>query len=187
MTYRRFYLQSAILFTVLTLMSSVAFAETPDECAARLDLDIRVTTFAEATAWYEQVLRECAPEEGAGEGMTRLTIEELQTLANTNCSIVYFEARTMDDVLILPRLFDGSMKLHWRHDIAGDWQELQAGELQILTGGGVSDQFTPFWIPIDEPIIGAGVHQFELRTRAGADKFEIMETWGALYLVDINC
>ena len=187
MTYQRFILRVAIVLTVLTLMTSVALAETPDECAARLDLDIRVGTIADAINWYHQVMRECVQDEGAGEGILRLTLSESQTLPNTNCSVSYFEAATFDDVLVLPRLFEGSIKLHWRHGIAGEWQAMVQGEIGIIKGGDKHDQYRPFELPNGNVIIGAGAHQFELRTRNGADKFELLETWPAAYLVDIDC
>lgn len=175
---------SILLFALLSLMSSVALAETPDECAARLDLDIRVTSLAQATAWYEQVMRECAPVEGAGEGMQLLEINTPVTLSITGCRVYYFEAVPLDNIEVVPRVFNGSVKIHWRHGLAGEWQELQRGEIGIVKGGGTSDQFTPY----DKPLpLGAGNHQFEIRTRDGADNIEILETWGALYLLDIHC
>ena len=173
-----------VLATIMIFaFNSIVFAETPDECASRLDLDIRVETFAQATAWYEQVQRECAqPPEG--EGLLRLELDKTTILPVTNCSIYYGEARTWDDVWLVPRLFEGSIKLHTRHGVAGDWTELIEGEIRTVTGGDEYNQFTAF----DKPeTLGAGLHQFELRTRSGADKFEIMETWGALYLIDIKC
>ncbi len=50
------------LTAVLTLLSSIAHAETPDECAARLDQSIAVTTYAAAAEWWSRVERECAPQ-----------------------------------------------------------------------------------------------------------------------------
>lgn len=177
-----------LLTLALPAISTAAQADTPDECAARLDLDIRVTTYAEAITWIEQVLRECAPQEGAGEGITRLELSTSLSLTNAKCTVYYFEGNTADTVYMIPRLFTGSIKLHWRHGIAGDWTELQQDEIIVLKGGGVNDQVTPYRLPGKAVMpAGAGIHQFELRTRHGVDKFEIMETWGAAYLIDIDC
>ena len=179
-------MKTLLLIALLALAAAApAAAETPDQCAERLDLDIRVASIAAATAWYEQVMRECAPDQPGAEGTLRLTLRAQATLPVTGCTVYYHEARASENnIIIVPRLFHGSIKLHWRHGIAGDWTTVTASEIQIVTGGGVSDQFTPFMDPL---IKGAGNHQFELRTRAGADKFEIFETWGALYLADIYC
>ena len=68
-----------------------------------------------------------------------------------------------------------------------EWTELKPGALQIVEGSGTDDQFQPYWIPPKNPIVGAGLHQFEIRTRAGAEKIESLETWAALYLIDIVC
>ena len=187
MIYPRFIISVATVLTLLTLISGIALAETPDECAARLDLDIRVGSIAEATAWYERVMRECVQDEGAGEGVLRLALDEAQTLPNTDCRVGYSEASTFDDVVMLPRLITGSIKLHWRHDIAGEWEAMERGETVVVAGGDQDDQVYPYSLPDGNFPIGAGAHQFELRTRAGADKFEIMETWGAAYLIDIYC
>jgi len=168
---------------LLALLSAIVAAETPDQCAARLDLDIRVETFAQATAWYEQVQRECATEP-EGEGLLRLELETPTTLTVTECLVWYGEATNFDDVYIYPRVFQGNAKMHWRHGHAGKWQQLQQGAIQIVTGGGPEGQFIPFEWP---EIIGGGFHQFELRTRDGADKFEILETWAAFYILDIYC
>ena len=47
---------------LLALLSAIVAAETPDECAARLDQSIAIRTFEAAANWWAQVERECAPE-----------------------------------------------------------------------------------------------------------------------------
>ena len=52
-----------LLFLALfTLLAAPALAETPDECAARLDRDIAITSYEEAAGWWAQVEKECAAE-----------------------------------------------------------------------------------------------------------------------------
>lgn len=50
------------LIGLLALLSAIVVAETPDECAARLDQSIAIRTYDEAAEWWAQVERECAPE-----------------------------------------------------------------------------------------------------------------------------
>ena len=50
--------------------------ETQDECASRLDGDIRISTYADALLWIQQFERECTMPT-LGEGETRLTHEEV--------------------------------------------------------------------------------------------------------------
>ena len=54
-----------LLFALLTLLATLAMAqtETPDECAARLDANVRVDTIAEAIDWLARVMSECVPVE----------------------------------------------------------------------------------------------------------------------------
>ncbi len=47
---------------ILMLIASIASAETPDECATRLDQSIAITTYDEAAAWWAQVEQECGIE-----------------------------------------------------------------------------------------------------------------------------
>ena len=54
------------LIGLLALLSAIVAAETPDECAARLDQSIAIRTYEEAADWWAQVQRECAPEPSAG-------------------------------------------------------------------------------------------------------------------------
>lgn len=173
------------LFTLLAVPAMAQTAETPDECAARLDIDIRVGSIAAAYDWIAQVERECIQDEGAGEGMLRLELLEGVTLPNTNCLVILNELQGQDEVNIYPRVWRSSIKLHHRAGLAGDWTAMQAGVARVLEGGGIEAQFTPYHLPGETLITGAGLHQFEVRTRKGADKFEIMETWGAFYALEI--
>ena len=69
-----------------------------------------------------------------------------------------------------------TFKLYWRHGITGEWQRIQESQ---------HDEETMIY---QEPIImGSGLHQFEIRTRDGADIFAIMETWPMTYLMGILC
>ena len=47
---------------LLVLLTAAVGAETPDQCAARLDQSIAIRTYDEAAEWWAQVQRECAPE-----------------------------------------------------------------------------------------------------------------------------
>ncbi len=55
-------LLTTVFLAILLLAASTAAAETPDECAARLDQTIAVTSFQEAANWWKQVERECTPD-----------------------------------------------------------------------------------------------------------------------------
>ncbi|MDE2820295.1 MAG: hypothetical protein OXI40_11250 [Chloroflexota bacterium] len=50
------------LIGLLALLSAIVAAETPDECAARLDQSTAIRTYDEAADWWAQVVRECAPQ-----------------------------------------------------------------------------------------------------------------------------
>ena len=172
-----------LLLAALPLMSGVAQVETPDECAARLDDEIEVRSIAEATNWYEQVMRECV--EAEGEGILRLAIDLHVTLPNTGCEAGYTEHSWSGDGSFQLRsaLWLGStnsIKLHWRHGSDGEWEALERGE--ILNETYIFYVRESGYSPRE-----AGLHQFELRPREGADKFEIMETWSALYILLIIC
>ena len=185
-----------LLLAALPLMSGVAQVETPDQCAARLDDEIEVRSIVEATNWYEQVMRECV--EAEGEGMLRLSHDEPERLPNTGCGVAYVESKKFEAVgegwvQLLPIFPDpiesGSIKLHWRHGRDGEWQALESFEMPddpstfyVRDRDRVAGFFSSENIPT-----GAGLHQFELRTRKGADKFEIMETRPAHYIVVFVC
>ncbi len=47
---------------LLAMLSAIVAAETPDECAARLDQSIAIRTYDEAADWWARVERECAPQ-----------------------------------------------------------------------------------------------------------------------------
>lgn len=47
------------VIAILTLVSIFASAETPDECAARLDREFAISSYDEAAEWWEQVQRDC--------------------------------------------------------------------------------------------------------------------------------
>ena len=47
---------------LLALFSAIVAAETPDECAARLDQSIAISSYDEAADWWARVERECAPQ-----------------------------------------------------------------------------------------------------------------------------
>lgn len=50
------------VIALLALVSSIASAETPDECAARLDQSIAIKTYQQAEDWWATVQRECEPQ-----------------------------------------------------------------------------------------------------------------------------
>ncbi len=54
-----------LLFALLMLAAAPTLVqvETPDECAARLDANVRVNTIAEAIDWLDRVMSECLPDE----------------------------------------------------------------------------------------------------------------------------
>lgn len=51
-----------LLIAALLLITSFTSAETPDECAARLDRTIAVNSYEEAARWWAQVEQECVTE-----------------------------------------------------------------------------------------------------------------------------
>lgn len=54
-----------LLFALFALLAAPTLGqiETPDECAARLDANVRVDTIAEAIDWLDRVMSECVPVE----------------------------------------------------------------------------------------------------------------------------
>ena len=48
-----------IVIGLLAFLASTARAETPDECAARLDREIAIRSYTAAAEWWEQVQRDC--------------------------------------------------------------------------------------------------------------------------------
>lgn len=48
-----------IVIALLALLANTAWAETPDECAARLDREIAIRSYTAAAEWWEQVQRDC--------------------------------------------------------------------------------------------------------------------------------
>ena len=119
---------------LLTLTSSIASAETPDECAARLDQSIDIRSYAAAAAWWEQVQRECMPEPaGEDKDILRLEVGEVaKELPNTKCRARYteFGGNAHDAVIIagIRPLPSKTFKLYWRHGITGEWQRIQESQ-----------------------------------------------------------
>ena len=64
--------------------------------------------------------------------------------------------------------------------------QFTSGPPGTMKGGDLEFQVF-FYLEMTDSTIGRGSHQIELRTRSGADKFEVSETWPALYLLDIFC
>ena len=162
---------------LLICLASTAHAETPDQCATRLAVDISVESFADAIAWYEQVMTECAPYEAA----LRLEIDEPVRLPNNDCDILYRELEQNDDVRVAVAVYGASAKIQWRGIKDGAWTAMQAGE----SGEGIAGVKATLFM---EPhIVGAGLHQFTFQTRSGTDHFEIFETWESVYVIFIVC
>ena len=160
---------------LLAFLSCVALAETPDECAARLGRDIQIETYQQATAWYDQVWRECAPKpENTDEGMLPVQTQEFgissTRLPETECTIMHIVADLMPSLDISFSIPTGDRDAHWRFELAGIWHPFQPGEIE--------DAYPP----------PRGIHQIVLRTNNGTDKFGIMETWATKWnQLTISC
>lgn len=150
---------------LLALTSSIALAETPDECAARLSSDLQIESFAEATAWYWQVWHECAtnPED---KGLRRLAPGDYAgaKLPKTGCRVYYEGAVGLIDGLSITVYISGNFneKARWEYDMTGVWLPVERGKAETAN-------------PADPP--PRGIHQIAFRTPNGVDKFEILETW----------
>lgn len=153
-----------LLLLALPAVSAAAQVETPDECAARLAQDIHIETYQQATDWYDQVWRECAPEPDA----TDVQQLPLQTqsfgfsnthLSATDCELIHVASDLMASIDISFHMPTGDSDLHWRFELSGIWHPFQPGE--------VEDANPP----------RRGFHRILFRTAGGADQFEIMETW----------
>lgn len=179
-------LLALLLMLALPAVSAAAQAETPDECAARLDQSIAIRTYNEAANWWAQVEQECAPDDSASEEMIHLQPYVESLLLNTECVVNYGSTGTGDDVVIAAGIYErmGNEKLYWRQDTADDWIELQHGESHNLASG---IQFTFYYLRDGSFPTGAGIHQFELRTDKGTDKFKITATSSGDYAVGIGC
>lgn len=160
---------------LLALLSAIVAAETPDECTRRLSSDIRIETYEQATAWYDQVWRECAPEpENTDERMLPVQTEDFgfsnTRMYEAGCEIFHVSADLMPSLDIsfsIPRGDDG---FYWRYEVAGIWHPFQPGE--------VGDENPP----------PRGIHQIVLRTNQGEDKFGIIETWATKWnQLSISC
>ncbi len=149
---------------LLALLSSVALAETPDECAARLGRDIQIETYQQATDWYNQVWRECAPEpENTDEEMLPVQTQQFgfstTRMPDTECEVTHVAADLMPSLDISFSIPTGDRDAHWRFELAGIWHPFHPGEIE--------DANPP----------RRGLHRIVLRTNNGTDQFGIMETW----------
>ncbi|MCY3574746.1 MAG: hypothetical protein OXG92_13150 [Chloroflexi bacterium] len=156
--------------------------ETQDQCASRLDGDIRISTYADALLWIGQFERECTMPT-LGEGETRLEFETSLSLTNSQCRVHYWESGDQDEPTFAVRIHEGNAQVHHRRGLVGDWTKLGNWELVVMKGGDAGDQVDVS----TDIIIGGGIHQFEIRTRKGTDKFEILEDWTAFYLIELHC
>lgn len=163
------------LIGLLALLGAIVAAETPDECARRLSSDIRFETYEQATAWYDQLWRECAPlTENTDEGMLPVQTEVLgisyTNMYETGCEITHVVADLLPSLDISFSIPTGDDDLFWRYELAGIWHPFEPGE--------VEDANPPL----------RGIHQVVLRTNRGEDKFGIVETWATKWnQLSISC
>ena len=110
-----------LLFIVMLALANAApiTAETPDECAARLDQDINVISIAEAVAWYKHVMSNCAGGQPEHPAIHRLTADQPDVLTATSCYISV-EPNPLDsilpygtDLLLLPEIAEGSLRIYF--------------------------------------------------------------------------
>ena len=162
---------------LLALLSAIVAAETPDECAARLDRSIAISTFDEAVKKWTQIQRVCAPmpEEIA------LTPGIEQVLPNANCKTV-LHGISGDEVSLsirlplelvvdppnIPRIFE----IH--PDLPG---------FKMFHHPIVIDDYILLW---DKPIISNPQH-FEIDTWIGKDRIGFYESIPANYILYIVC
>lgn len=120
----------------------------------------------------------------------RLTLGETMRLPTTECSLVYWrDTLYADDILIGLTADVDNFKISHRHDLTGKWVALQRDEMRLGKGSGQEGQLVVnYWRSAGRKTIeGSGIHLFEIRSREGADKFEIMATLPAHYTLDIKC
>ena len=167
--------KSIVIIMVLLAVVLPAYAETPDECATRLGQDIRIESYAQATAWYDQVWRECAPEpEVTDDGMLPASAGRFSSsttrMPETGCEIGHLRAELDSRLDIHFSVPTGDEEVHWRYEVAGVWRPFQPREIEAT----------------NPPL--RGIHQIVLRTNNGADNFGILETWAARYqMLVITC
>ncbi len=89
------------VIALLTLGSRFASAETPDECAARLDQSIAIKTYQQAATWWATVQLECEPQPE-----TASTPEPSDTCdpATVNPVGLYFGCGKLDFCVMTPTL-----------------------------------------------------------------------------------
>ncbi len=168
-------LKRVVLIGLLALISAVVAAETPDDCTRRLSSDILIDTFEQATAWYDQVWRECAPlPENTDERMLPVQTEDFgfsnTRMRETGCEISHIAADLIPSLDISFSIPTGDGDFYWRYEVAGIWHPFQPGE--------VEDTNPP----------RRGIHQIVLRTNQGEDKFGIVETWATKWnQLSISC
>lgn len=160
---------------LLALLSAIVAAETPDECTRRLSSNIRIETYEQATAWYDQVWRECGPKpENTDERMLPVQTEDFgfsnTRMYETGCEIIHVASDLTPSLNISFSIPTSDDDFYWRYEVAGIWHPFQPGE--------VKDANPP----------RRGIHQIVLRTNSGADAFGIMETWATKWnQLSISC
>lgn len=160
---------------LLALHFAIVAAETPDECTRRLSSDIRFETYEQATAWYDQMWRECSPEpEITDEGMLPKQTEDFgfsnTSMYETACEITHIVSDLIPSLDISFSIPTGDDDFYWRYELAGIWHPFQPGEVEHA----------------NPPL--RGVHQIILRTNQGEDNFGIVETWATKWnQLSISC
>lgn len=152
------------LIGMVVLLCAIVAAETPDECTRRLSSDLRIETYEEATAWYDQVWRECSPEpENTDEGMLPVQTEDFgfsnTRMYETGCVVTHVASDLSPSLDFTFSIPTGDDDFYWRYEVAGNWHPFQPGE--------VEDANPPL----------RGIHHIVLRTNRGNDQFGIVETW----------
>ena len=173
-----------VLAVILALMvAASAYAETRDECVVRLSQDLSVTTYAEAAAWWEQVEQECAPLPNKQEEYLTLSsdrMEEWHALPKSGCRIKYSQQPDLNSEtpIIIPYVVLGRPELYYNS--SNGWTQMQGTEAES------ESDLKPMMYT--EPLVfGVGLHEIEVKTERGIDRFAVRETKGAIFVVSIWC
>lgn len=185
-----------LLFTLIMMLAAPAMAqvETPDECAVRIDAEIEVATIDDIRTLYNRVASECLPQDaGTEEEFPRLVLDAWLELPLSECKVGYSELALTSEISYLVGA-DAPLRIFTRRNSNEDWMPLayiDRGENIFVYA--IAPEGHAIGIELTEAevkkgtINGEGLHQFEIRTRAGDDRFEVYETWITGYGIGISC
>ena len=166
------------LIGLLTLLSSIVASETPDECAARLDQSIAVSTYDEAVSKWTQIQSVCAP---VPEEIS-LTPGIKQVLPNSKCNTL-LHGISGDELSLSIRLpLELIVKSPNIPRIFEIYPNLPPGFTSFYHPT-VIDDYILLW---DKPTISIPQH-FEIETWHGKDRIGFYESIPANYILYIVC